>query len=193
MVLVPGRLWRWGPVGRAAGAGLGAGVLFGAFVLVESAAWAGAVVVFVVLGVYYGIRVARRMDRLRPAARDMKGADRAAVVHAARGGGTVADPRLVPAVVEYAGAPHRAAEEDRQRRWVVVSVTVFAAALAVHDTLTGSIGSIGETVASWLVVALFLGDLLWWPHSRARLPARADRAAASARRATDAGRPADGP
>ncbi|RPE43959.1 hypothetical protein EDD90_7180 [Streptomyces sp. Ag109_O5-1] len=190
MILVPGRLWRWGPVGRAVGAGLGAGVLFGAFVLVESAAWAGAGVVFVVLGVYYGIRVARRMDRLWPAARGMKGADRAAVVRAARGGGTVADPRLMPVVVEYAGALHRAAEEDRQRRWVVVSVTVFAAALAVHDTLTGSIG---ETVASWLVVALFLGDLLWWPRSRARLLARADRAAASARRATDAGRPADGP
>jgi hypothetical protein len=57
-------------------------------------------------------------------------------------------------------------------------------ALAVYDTVRGSTG---ETVASWLVVVLLLADLMWWPRSRARLLARADRAEASARRVMDAG------
>ncbi|MES9524486.1 hypothetical protein [Streptomyces capoamus] len=35
--------------------------------------------------------------------------------------------------------------------------------------------------SSWLVVALCLADLVWWPRRRDRLLARADRAVASAR------------
>ncbi|MFG2636374.1 hypothetical protein ACGFX8_21250 [Streptomyces sp. NPDC048362] len=49
-------------------------------------------------------------------------------------------------------------------------------------------GSFGELLVSWLVVALFLGELLWWPRARARLLARTDRAEASTRR-TDPGAP----
>ncbi|WP_432019404.1 hypothetical protein [Streptomyces sp. 1222.5] len=173
MILVPGVLWRRGRVGRALGAGVATGVFFGAFVLVESGSWLGPAVVFVVLSVFYGIRVARRMDRLWPAAEDMNAADRAAVVRATRRGEAVGDPRLAPAVAEYAGALRRAAEEDRLRRWVILLVTVLALALAVYDTLSGTTG---ETVASWLLVALLLADLLWWPRRRDRLLALADRA-----------------
>ncbi|MBL1104279.1 hypothetical protein JK361_06605 [Streptomyces sp. 5-8] len=179
MILVPGWLWRRGPVGRAVGAGLAAGVFFGAFVLVESGSWAGAVVVFVVLSLFQGTRAARRMGRLWPAAEDLDGADRAAVVRATRRGEAVGDPRLAPSVVEYAGALRRAAEEDRTRRRVVLLVTALALALAVYDTLTGSTG---EIIASWLVVVVCLADLVWWPRRRARLLAGADRAEASARR-----------
>ncbi|MGW1889098.1 hypothetical protein ACWCP6_02405 [Streptomyces sp. NPDC002004] len=184
MLLVPGWMWQRGSVIRAVGAGLAAGVFFGAFVLVEARAWAGAAVVFVVLSLFYGTRVARRMDRVWPAAKGMNRADRAAVVRATRRGEAIGDPRLAPAVVEYAGALHRTAEEDRLRRWVVVLVTVLAVALAVYDSV---MGSSGETIASWLVVVLFLADLMWWPRRRARLLARADRAEAAARRATGAG------
>ncbi|MFJ4578881.1 hypothetical protein [Streptomyces echinatus] len=42
-------------------------------------------------------------------------------------------------------------------------------------------GSIGEIIVSWLMVALLVADLAWWPRGRARLLARADRAEASAR------------
>ncbi|MGV4981774.1 hypothetical protein ACVB8X_11900 [Streptomyces sp. NRAIS4] len=184
MILVPGWMWQRGSVGRAAGVGLAAGVFFGAFALVEAQSWAAAMVVFVVLSLFYGTRVARRMDRIWPAAKGMNGADRAAVVRATRRGEAVDDPRLAPLVVEYAGALRRTAEEDRLRRWVVLLVTAFAVALAVYDTV---LGSTGETIASWLVVVVFLGDLMWWPRSRDRLLAHADRAEASARRMTDTG------
>ncbi|MGY6018348.1 hypothetical protein [Streptomyces spinosirectus] len=184
MILVPGWLWQRGSMSRAVGAGLAAGVFFGAFVLVEAQSWVGAVVVFVVLSLFYGARVPRRMDRVWPAAKGMNRADRAAVVRATRRGEAIDDPRLAPSVVEYAGALRRTAEEDRLRRWVVLLVTALAVALAVYDTV---MSSTGETIASWLVVMLLLADLMWWPRSRARLLARADRAEASARRLTDAG------
>ncbi|MDF3297501.1 hypothetical protein [Streptomyces tropicalis] len=184
MILVPGWMWQRGPVSRAVGVGLAAGFFFGAFVLVEAMSWVAAAVVFVVLGLLYGIRVARRMARIWPAAKDMNGVDRAAVVRATRRGEAVGDPRLAPAVVEYAGALRRTAEEDRLGRWVVLLVTALAVALAVYDT---AMSTTGETIASWLVVVLLLADLMWWPRRRAVLLARADRAEASARRMTDAG------
>jgi hypothetical protein len=166
-------------VSRALGAGLAAGVFFGAFVLVESGSGAGALVVFVVLSLFYGIRVARRMGRLWPAARHLNAADRAAVVRATRRGEAIGDPRLAPSVAEYADALRRGAEEDLARRWITVLGTVLAVALAVYDTLTDAGG---EMIASWLVVVLFLADLLWWPRRRARLLARSGRAAAAAAR-----------
>ncbi|MES4892373.1 hypothetical protein [Streptomyces sp. NPDC096012] len=185
MILVPWWLWARGPVVRALGAGLAAGVFFGAFVLVESGSWAGALVVLVVLGLFYGVRVARRMAGLWPAARHMNSADRAAVVRATRRGEAVGDPRLAPSVAQYADALRRGAEEDLARRWIVVLVSVFAVVLAVYDTL---MGTRGEMIASWLVVVLFLADLLWWPRRRDRLLARSGRAAAaSARRPPAAG------
>ncbi|MFB7504987.1 hypothetical protein [Streptomyces broussonetiae] len=181
MMLVPGWMWRLGTAGRRVAAGLAAGLFLGVFVLVEAGSWAGAVVVFVVLSLFHGTRVARRMENIWPAAEGMSGADRTAVVRATRRGEAVDDPRLASSVVEYARALRRGAEEDRLRRRVVLLVTALAVALAVYDTVRGSTG---QTIASWLVVLLLLADLVWWPRSRARLLARADRAEASARRAT---------
>ncbi|MEW2299323.1 hypothetical protein AB0958_04930 [Streptomyces sp. NPDC006655] len=181
MLLVPGWLWRRGPVGVGVGVGLAAGVCGAGFVLLEAGSRAGALVVLVMLGPFYGVRAARRTARLWPAVGGMSGVDRAAVVAAVRRGGTLVESRLAPCVVAYATSLRRAAEEDRPRRRVVVAVTVLAVVLAGYDTLNGAVG---ELTASWLVVGLCLADLLWWPRSRARLLSRADRAAASARRLT---------
>ncbi|MFG3012938.1 hypothetical protein ACGFZB_21210 [Streptomyces cinerochromogenes] len=69
MILVPGWMWRRGPVGRGAGAGLAAGVFCGTFVLLEPGSWPGAAaVVLVVLSLFSGIRVARCTGRLWPEA-----------------------------------------------------------------------------------------------------------------------------
>ncbi|MFJ7149173.1 hypothetical protein ACIQVT_13380 [Streptomyces sp. NPDC100445] len=182
MILVPGWLWRSGPVGRGVGAGLGVGALSAAFVLVEAGSWPAAAVVLVVLGPFYGIRVARRMGRLWPGGARLGRAERAAAVRATRRGEAVAGSGTASSVVGYAGALRRAAEEDRLRRWVVVLVTGLALALAVYDTLRGTTG---ELVASWLVVALCAADLVVWPRRRAWLLARAGRAEAAARRALD--------
>ncbi|MEV6837798.1 hypothetical protein AB0N17_25370 [Streptomyces sp. NPDC051133] len=169
---------------RAVGTGLPAGVFFAAFVLVESGSWPGAAVVFLVLSPLHGIRTARRMGRVWPEAGDMAAADRAAVVRATRRGEDIGDPRLAPAVDAYAGALRRTAEEDRLRRPVVLLLTALAVGLAVYDTLTAPTG---EVVSSWLVVGLFLADIVWWPRCRDRLLARARQARRAARRAPDGG------
>ncbi|MFF9087525.1 hypothetical protein ACF1BE_14090 [Streptomyces sp. NPDC014991] len=59
----------------------------------------------------------------------------------------------------------------------------------MYDTLRSSTG---EIVTSWLVVVLFVADLVWWPRRRARLLVRADRAEASARRGAGTDRSAGG-
>ncbi|MFI1169068.1 hypothetical protein ACH4UM_37265 [Streptomyces sp. NPDC020801] len=179
MVLVPGWVWRGSPVRRALTAGLSAGVLLAAFVVVESASWVAAAAALLVLSPLYGIRTARRMGRAWPGAKELDTADRAAVVRATRHGEDTVDPRLAPAVLVYAEALRRSCAQERTRRWVVLLLTVVAVALAVSDTLSGSWG---EAVASWLLVALCLLDLGWYPRRRARLLARAERAEAAARR-----------
>ncbi|MEU2062707.1 hypothetical protein [Streptomyces sp. NPDC013455] len=184
MLLVPGWMWQRGPVTRAAGAGLASGVFFGAFVLVEAGSWAGAAVVFLVLCLLHGFRVPRRMNRIWPEGRHLDTADRTAVVRATRRGEAIGDPRLAPSVLGYADALRRTAEEDRIRRWVIPVVTVLSVGLAVYDTLESATG---EMIASWLLVALLLAELVWWPRRVSRLLASADRAEAAARRMTDAG------
>ncbi|MEV8047237.1 hypothetical protein AB0P02_25860 [Streptomyces griseoluteus] len=162
---------------RALGAGLAAGVFFGLFVLVESGAWAAAVVVFLVLTPLHGVRVARRMSRVWPTGADLDPADRAAVVRATRSG-TVPDPRLAPDVLRYAEALRLTAERDRIRQWVMVLVAVVSLALAGYDTTAGTAR---QALVSWLVVVLVVLDLVWWPRRRDRLMARVEGAEAAAR------------
>ncbi|MFF9396164.1 hypothetical protein [Streptomyces griseoluteus] len=178
MVLVPGWVWQGGPVRRALGAGLAAGVFFGLFVLVESGAWAAAVVVLLVLTPLHGVRVAQRMSRVWPAGAYLDPADRAAVVRATRSGGTVPDPRLAPDVLRYAEALRLTAERDRIRQWVMVLVAVVSLALAGYDTTAGTAR---QALVSWLVVVLVVLDLIWWPRRRDRLMDRVEHAEAAAR------------
>ncbi|MFJ8201139.1 hypothetical protein [Streptomyces sp. NPDC096152] len=178
MVLVPGWVWQGGPVRRALGVGLCAGVLFGAFVAVESGSWAAAAVALVVLVPLYGVRSARRMSRAWPGGAGLGPADRAEVVRATRRGEAVADARLAPAVLQYAGALRTVMEEDRLRWWVMALVAAVAVALGVYDTAAGTAR---EALVSWLVVVLVALELTWAPRRRDRLEARVERAEGEAR------------
>ncbi|MET8582631.1 hypothetical protein ABZX39_17350 [Streptomyces collinus] len=178
MVLVPGWVWRQGPVRRGLCVGLAAGVFFAAFVAVESGAWPAAAVVLLVLGPLYGVRAARRMGRAWPVGAALAPADRARVVRATRGGESVGDVRLAPAVLEYAGALRVLREEDRTRWWLMPLVAVVSLALAVYDTVAGPAR---QALVSWLVVALVALELTWSPVWKERLLARVARAEEAAR------------
>ncbi|MGW2743129.1 hypothetical protein [Streptomyces sp. NPDC001450] len=180
VVLLPGWVWRGGPVHRALIIGLSAGVLFGAFVLAESGSWVGAVAAVLVLGPFYGIRVARRMARVWPGAGDLDPADRTAVVRAARRGEDTGDARLAPAVIDYCNGLRTAREQDRLLLWVVLVFAGLAVALALIDTFSGSMR---QAWVSWLFVLFFLVELTWWPRRQARIMSCAERAERSARRA----------
>ncbi|MFC3577812.1 hypothetical protein ACFOZ0_32045 [Streptomyces yaanensis] len=160
--------------------GLPVGFFFGALVLAESGSWVGAAVVAFVLSLFYGIRVARRMSRAWPEAKQLDPVDRAVVVRATRRGEGVPEARLAPAVIEYGDGLRRAREYDRLFLWIVVLVAVLAVALAVYDTFTGSTR---EMAVSWLLVALLLVELTWGPRKQARVLSNAERAEGLARRA----------
>ncbi|KOV96142.1 hypothetical protein [Streptomyces sp. NRRL B-3648] len=130
----------------------------------------------VVLGPVQGIRVPRRMNRLWPEAGKLSRADRAAVVHATRRGEIPADPGLPPRSSRTpapCGGPRRRTGCAAGPSW-----PSRCSRCAGYDTLAGTTG---ETISSWLVTALCLADLVWWPRSRSRLLDRAGRATASAR------------
>ncbi|WP_317445498.1 hypothetical protein [Streptomyces collinus] len=178
MVLVPGWVWRQGPVRRGLCVGLAAGVFFAAFVAVESGAWPAAAVVLLVLGPLYGVRAARRMGRAWPGGAGLAPADRGRVVRATRRGEAIGDARLAPAVLEYAGALRVLREEDRLRWWLMPLVAVVSLALAVYDTVAGPAR---QALVSWLVVAVVALELAWSPARRNRLLARVARAEEAAR------------
>lgn len=178
VILVPGWVWQGGPVRRGLGAGLPAGAFFALFGFLESGAWPAAAAILLVLTPLYGVRVARRMNRVWPAGADLDPVDRAAVVRATRRGESVRDPRLAPDVLRYAEALRVTAERDRLGRWVMALVAAVALALAGFDTVAGTAR---EALASWLAVLLVATELIWWPRRRDHLMARVRRAAAAAR------------
>ncbi len=175
MVTVPAFVWRGGFGYRALILGTAAGVFFGALAWLDSGLWLAGLCVLVILGFVFGIAMARRMDRYWPGAGDLDGADRVAVVRAARRGERVADPRLAGAVADYGRGLHAAAAGAKPRRWLVSLVLVGAVAIALWDSV---FGSVRDGVASGVYMLLLGLELFWWPTRQARLLADADRAAA---------------
>lgn len=161
--MVPAWVWRGGPVRRAVSVGLPAGLFFGAFVLAESGSWFGAAVAVLVLGPFHGIWVARRMARVWPGAAHLDAADRVAVVHASRRGENIGQARLARAVIEYGDGLRQARAHGRLFASMVLLFAGLALALALIDTVTGTMR---ETAVSWAFVALVLLELTCWPGSR---------------------------
>lgn len=136
------------------------------------------VVVLVTLGVASGIWVPRRMVKYWPDSRVLDGAQRVAVVDAARRGHRIGDQNLGPAVAGYNRGLHAAAEHARPLRWVIVAVLIIAIGAAAWDAVQGSVGNAVVSVIYLLLAAL---ELFWWPRHTAELLANAARAAAMAR------------
>jgi hypothetical protein len=174
--MVPAFVWRGGRVRRGVTVGVCAGLFFGVLAWLDSGMLISAVIVFVVLGVGCGLWMERRMIRYRPRTDDLTGAQRVAVVAAARRGDRIGDDSLAPAVVDYGRALRAAADEDTPlRRVVVVVLLVVAAAMALWDAVHGSLGNV---VASVVYLVLVLLELFWWPKRREELVTNAERAAA---------------
>lgn len=178
MVTIPAVVWRGGPVRRGVTVGACLGLLFAALAWLDSGFLIAGAIVFVVLGVGSGVWMGRRMVRYWPGARELTGAQREAVVAAARRGDRVDDAALAPAVVDYCRGLHAAAEKGKAFRWVIVAVLVAAVATTLWDAVHGSWGN---AVASFVYLILAGLELFWWPKWQAALLANADRAAEMAR------------
>jgi len=178
VIAVPAWLWRTGALSRASIIGAGTGIVLGALVFAESGSAPGAAVAGVVLAVFCGIAVSRRMARFWPGAKDLGDADRVAVVAAARSGADIGDPRLASAVIDYGRGLRDAAHRTQRFGWVVPAVTALALVLAVGDSIFGPLRT---ALVSWLFVAILLAELLWWRRRQTRLLRNAQRATALAR------------
>jgi hypothetical protein len=178
VVTVPAFVWRGGFLLRALMIGGAVGIFLGALAWIDSGLLVTGIIVLVIVGLFYGIWMPRRMARYWPGAKQLDSADRVTVASAARLGERVDDPRLAQAVIDYSHGMHAAAEKARPFRWVLSFVLVVALATAVWDTV---FGSVGNAVASCIYLALLGIELFWWPKRQDRLLANADRAAEMAR------------
>ncbi len=173
MLLIPAWMWWGGPVYRGACAGVLTGAALAALTFAESGIALGAAVVMVVTGTFNGIVVARRMGRAWPAAGELGRDERVAVSSAVRRGRHIKQPRLAPAAAQYVGALRDARARARRWRWLVWLAGAAVVVLAVVDSLFAPPRAVA---ASWLFVALFAVELLWWPRAQDRLLRNAERA-----------------
>src|SRR5262249_42422370 len=118
MLTVPAFVWRGGFLRRALIIGGAVGVTLGALAWLDSGFWLSGVIVLVVVGLFYGIWMARRMSRYWPGAEQLSGEQRVTVVDHARRGERIGDAPLAQSVVDYAAGMRAAAEQGRPFRWV---------------------------------------------------------------------------
>lgn len=173
MITIPAFVWRWGPVGRALITGAAVGFGLGVLAWVDSGLLAAGLSVFVVVGVGYGVWTSRRMRRFWPAAAQLCGSDRVAVVRAVRSGHPISEARLAPSATEYCDGLHAAAAATGPVRWLLPAVLVVALAAAFWDSMFGSWGNL---VVSAVYLGLLGVEVWWWPRHRDRLLANADQA-----------------
>lgn len=178
MVTVPAFVWRYGPVLRGLILGLGVGGFLGVLAWLDSGFMFVGLIVFVVLCLFYGLWMTRRMARYWPGAKQLSGPERELVARTARGGGRLEDPRLAQAIIDYRDGLHTAAEKARPLRWVVWFVLVVAVGTAFWDA---AYGSWGNAVVSVVYLVMLAVEVFWWPRRQRQLLDTADRAAESAR------------
>lgn len=175
-------VWRYGPILRALILGVGVGAFLGALAWLDSGFLVTGLIVFVMLSVFYGLWMSRRMAKHWPSARHLSGLDREQVVRAARDGQRIDDPRLAPALIDYRNGLHEAAEKVRWLRWLIWFVLIVAVGMAVWDA---AFGSWGNAVVSAVYLVMLLLEVFWWPKRQQQLLANADRAAEMTRETTE--------
>jgi hypothetical protein len=178
MVTIPAFVWRGGFVSRTLIVGGAVGFCLGVLAWIDSGFLLAGAIVLVVVGLFYGIWMARRMVRYWPGSKQLDGDQRMTVVRVARSGERIDDADLAQPVIEYGRGLHAAADEGRPLRWLLVLVLVVAGGTAVWDTVSGSWGN---AVASGIYLVALLIEVFWMPKRQARLLANADRAAEGAR------------
>jgi hypothetical protein len=177
VVTVPAFVWRGGFFRRALIIGGAVGIALGALAWLDSGFLLSGIIVLVIVGVFYGIWMPRRMARYWPGAKQLTGEERVTVVRTARSGERIGNARLAHAVVDYSSGMRAAAERARPFRWLLILILVVAVGTAAWDAV---FGSWGNAVASGIYLVLLFIELFWWPKRRERLLTNSDRAAQTA-------------
>jgi hypothetical protein len=160
--------------------GLLSGVLFGAFQYGQVGSVVGAAVGGTVFGVLYGATMGAMPALELRRSKDLAPADRLEVSRVVRRGTRVADARLAPAVIAYAGLVQAQQERNGRRWWQGLIFLGVILALAVGETMRSSVRS---AAMDWLFVGVIIVVLVASPRLRGRIVDRAQRAARLARQA----------
>jgi hypothetical protein len=181
MVTVPAFVWRYGPFLRGVLLGIAVGAFLGALAWLDSGFLVTGLIVFVMLSVFYGLWMSRRMARRWPVAKQLTGPNRERVARAARRGERIDDPALAPALTSYRNGLHEAAEGNKLLRWLVWFVLIVSVGMALWDA---AFGSWGNAIVSAVYLVLLVLEVFWWPKRQRQLLANADWAAVMAREAS---------
>jgi hypothetical protein len=171
---MPAFVWRWNALRRALTIGTVVGRCLGALAWIDSGVPLAGLIVFGVVGGWYGWWMHRRMTRFWRGAKDLTGAERVMVADAVRRGEPLTDSRMARSVVDYSRGLHAAADGARPYRWLLPLVLVVAVGSAVWDA---AFGSWGNVVVSAIYLVALLVDVFWWPKHSRQLLANAARAA----------------
>jgi hypothetical protein len=160
--------------------GAPAGAAFGfAQFLANRSSVGGAIFGGIFFALFFGAAMARILWKRWPGAKDLSSTDRVTVSRVVRRGENIDDPRLAPAVLDYAAVVSRTQKREHRDRWVLWIFAGLTLILAMGETL---VGPTRGAVFWWVLVVLWVGLLVWLPRKRARTLSHASQAATAASR-----------
>ncbi len=131
------RIWRHGRLWTALVIGVPAGTLFGLLQLGFSDRFGRALAAGVGFGVLFGAAMSAWTWSRWKAAKKLSPHDRRAVARSVSKGEPIEDPRLAPAVLEYAEVVRRSHDREQRYRWTLWIWPTLTLALAVENTVNG--------------------------------------------------------
>lgn len=176
------QIWRYGRLWTALIIGVPAGLLFGLLDLGSSARLESAQLAGLTFGVLFGAAMSILIWSRWKAAKKLSSQDRRAVARSVLKGEPIEDPRLAPAVIEYAEVVHRGHDRERRYRWTLWIWPVLTLALAVADTVNGSAG---QAVFFWGLVVFWIAFMPTQQRRERMTISHASHAASSARQLLD--------
>jgi hypothetical protein len=176
------QIWRHGRIWTAFVVGGPAGLLFGLLQLGSSDRLGRALLAGLSFGAFFGAAMSILIWSRWKAAKKLSSQDRRAVAHSVLKGEPIDDPRLAPAVIEYAEVVLRSQHRERRYRWTLWIWPTLTLALAVAATVNGSTR---QAVLFWALVVFWIAFIPTQQTREGKTSSAASRAESSARQLLD--------
>jgi hypothetical protein len=172
------QIWRYGQPWAALIIGAPAGLLFGLFQFGSSGRLERALFGGLFFGVFFGAVMSILIWSRWKAATKLSSQDRRAVARSVLQGEPIEEPRLAPAVIEYAEVVHGGHDRERRYRWTLWIWPTLTLALAVAATVNGSTR---QAVFFWGLVVFWIAFMPIQERRARKTVSCASRAESSAR------------
>jgi hypothetical protein len=172
------QIWRHGRPWTALIIGGPAGSLFGLFQLGSSGSLGKALLAGLSFGVFFGAAMSILIWSRWKAAKNLRSQDRRAVARSVLKGEPIEDPRLAPAVIEYAEVIRHSQDRERRYRWTLWIWPTLTLSLAIAATVNGSTR---QSLVLWALVVFWIAFMPTQRRRETKTSSRASRAEISAR------------